>query len=155
MHGFEERINHLSDLLSNGKTRSLTLEQRIGHLLGTDMNLKWAPNIWDNFEILFATHQRFWWTQQWFMGYMAWAAFVSIHCKLRSPSRKFNSSSCSSSQVVNTDCQCRQPTHSPFWAISSDCPPCSSSSTPSCSLNLNSPGTACQSLIHFISWPES
>jgi hypothetical protein len=39
-----------------------------------------SDSIWHNFTLLVSTHRRFWWTQQWFMGYMSWAVFMAIEC---------------------------------------------------------------------------
>lgn len=38
-------------------------------------------NVWDNFRMLVVTSRRFWWTQQWFTAYTAWALFVGVECK--------------------------------------------------------------------------
>ncbi|KAK0892603.1 hypothetical protein LTR02_013330 [Friedmanniomyces endolithicus] len=40
------------------------------------------PNssVWDFFKSLVDTAPRFWWTQQWLAGYIAWAAYVGLEC---------------------------------------------------------------------------
>lgn len=49
--------------------------------MGMARDWKRSDNTWDNFKILVASPSRFFWTQQWFMGYMAWAFFVGNECK--------------------------------------------------------------------------
>ncbi|KAK3717012.1 hypothetical protein LTR37_006067 [Vermiconidia calcicola] len=42
-----------------------------------------VDSLWDCFKMLVTTYRRFWWTQQWFMGYTAWTLFVAMECRFR------------------------------------------------------------------------
>ena len=53
--------------------------------LGIAHDWRKSDNIWDSFKMLVATTSRFWWTQQWFMGYMTWALFLTMSSKHSCP----------------------------------------------------------------------
>ncbi|TKA61974.1 hypothetical protein B0A55_10668, partial [Friedmanniomyces simplex] len=40
-------------------------------------------SVWDFFKSLIDTAPRFWWTQQWLAGYVAWAVYVGLECHYR------------------------------------------------------------------------
>ena len=46
-----------------------------------EQDMRSVDTVWDYFKMLIANPIRFWWTQQWFTGYAAWAIFVSIECR--------------------------------------------------------------------------
>ena len=43
--------------------------------------LKPNSSVWELFKTLIDTAPRFWWTQQWLAGYIAWAVYVGLECK--------------------------------------------------------------------------
>ncbi|KAK1033858.1 hypothetical protein LTS16_015929 [Friedmanniomyces endolithicus] len=42
--------------------------------------LKPNSSVWELFKTLIDTAPRFWWTQQWLAGYIAWAVYVGLEC---------------------------------------------------------------------------
>ena len=51
-------------------------------------NFKWGvagprsvTSMWDSFQALVNEERSFWWTQQWFTAYLAWAIFVGVESK--------------------------------------------------------------------------
>lgn len=41
----------------------------------------WNAGPWEYFRLLVDDERRNWWTRQWYMGYLAWALFVSLECE--------------------------------------------------------------------------
>lgn len=41
-------------------------------------HMKAEVSVWDSFKTVMNSGSRFWWTQQWLMGYVTWAVFVGI-----------------------------------------------------------------------------
>lgn len=88
-----ERIQNFKDLVQRlldekvqrmgSGTLSKAFTNQIQDLTQEAQGVAAAENIWDNFKILVFTYRRFWWTQQWFTGYMAWAAYMAIECRCR------------------------------------------------------------------------
>ncbi len=40
-----------------------------------------SSSVWDHFKMLVTSANRFWWLEQWFTGYIAWALFVGMESK--------------------------------------------------------------------------
>ena len=81
----EADIKKMDELRSKGEKLPQAfykkIKQQAKQFIGTAYVYRQSNNIWDNFKVLVSSRSRYWWTQQWFMGYIAWTLFVGIECK--------------------------------------------------------------------------